>query len=326
MKSQSSNTKNIEDLFKSYALSKKECGSELIRFEGVNEKDVYNCSVPFIYEKNKYIWGRVESRSEWATSITLLFKQREDGVFERSYLVEALPIEDPFFEKIHGVYVLGGVHAVKVQGKIKTYRTYFYKGATPFSLKYFTTGPDYMKDIRLVQLPENKIGVFSRPRNDEIKNKYGSESQIGFTIINSLDELTPSVIEEASYIDGIFSQNEWGGVNQAFYIGGSLIGIIGHQCYNHYENDLEYPTYINMSYVYDFDKNVILDKKIIGTRSDYPMTESKLKTLSRCSFTSGLYALGSGKYELYSGLSDVAQGKLIIDSPFKDFGEIKFIY
>ena len=93
---------------------------------------------------------------------------------------------------------------------------YFYRGTKVDDLCYFTTGPDYMKDIRLVELGDGRIGVFSRPRNEEILKKHGSESMIGFSIINSLDELTADIIENAPLIDSLFEDGEWGGCNQAY--------------------------------------------------------------------------------------------------------------
>lgn len=94
------------------------------------------------------------------------------------------------------------------QGRLDTYYGYFYKGSDLHDLLYFTTGPDYMNDIRLVQLHGNKIGVFSRPRNEEVRRLYGSESLIGFTVIDSLDELSAKVIENAPFIAGLFQKDE----------------------------------------------------------------------------------------------------------------------
>lgn len=44
------------------------------------------------------------------------------------------------------------------------YRTVFYHGYDFSSLRKFAEGPDMMKDIRLVQLANGKLGVFTRPQ------------------------------------------------------------------------------------------------------------------------------------------------------------------
>lgn len=310
------NVKPIEELISNYETSKIIYKKGLLEFD-VDGYDVYNCSLPFEFEGKIYVWGRVEKREDWATSLTMLFEKSDGGKFVRKAGVEALPIEDPFIVKIHDEYVLGGSHVVKEKGLIKTYYMYFYRGKSPFSLKYFTTGPDYMKDIRLVELEDGRIGLFSRPRCQAIIDEYGTESQIGFTIVNSLDEIDAEVIENAEYIPGIFAPKEWGGINQAISFGDGQIGLIGHQCYNLYQDDLEYPVYVNTAIVYDYINKRISEKKVIGVREDYPPTESKLKTLCKCAFTTGILLKTDNRVELYSGLSDVGEGMIEIPNPFK---------
>ena len=312
----------IEELITEYIRTRKVYNRDLFKFD-ISDFDVYNCSVPFEYDGKTYVWGRVEKREEWATSLTMLFEKRSDGIFERAKGVEALPLEDPFMVKIKGEYVLGGSHVVKERGLIKTY-VYFYRGKSPFSLKYFTTGPDYMKDIRLVELDDGRIGVFSRPRCQEIMDKYGTESQIGFTMIDSLDDLTAEVIENAEYIPEVFAPKEWGGVNQAINLGGGNIGVIGHQCYNLYKDGKEYPVYVNTSFVYDSKTHSIINKKVIGVREDYPDTCSKVPTLCHCAFTSGIEILSKEKVKLYSGLSDVGQGYIEINNPFGNINNFAY--
>ena len=55
--------------------------SSLIRFIGVDGFDVYNCSVPFIYNGKKHIYGRVEKREEWANSHVRLFVETGKNEF-----------------------------------------------------------------------------------------------------------------------------------------------------------------------------------------------------------------------------------------------------
>lgn len=42
--------------------------SVILTFHGVEGYDVYNTSIPFSWEGNEYLFGRVERRSEWARS------------------------------------------------------------------------------------------------------------------------------------------------------------------------------------------------------------------------------------------------------------------
>lgn len=190
-------------------------------------------------------------------------------------------------------------------------------------LRYFTTGPDYMKDIRLVQLEDGRIGVFSRPRNQEILAKFGSESQVGFTVIGSLDELTAEVIAQAPYIPGLFGPGEWGGGNQAYLLEDGRIGVIGHQSYNTLDAaGVKHQTYLNIAFVFDRQPHEVVEKKIIGTRSSYPAGPAKLPHLADVAFTSGIMMRPDGKADLYSGLGDAEVGRVAIDYPFMGHGRI----
>ena len=291
--------------------------SSVLSFQGVEGFDVYNCSIPFVWEGKEYIYGRVEKREEWARSWVRLFEKTEKDEYSlvRDHMIYQL--EDPYISIIKGEMVLGGTHVRKRSSKIDTYYGYFYRGSDLNDLDYFTTGPDYMKDIRLVELDNGKIGVFSRPRNDEIKRKYGTGSMIGFAIINTLDELTDEVIEAAAPIDGIFAKDEWGGCNQAYLLENGNIGVIGHQCYTQSMEDGEdLSVYVNISFEFDPQTFEVKDRKIIGTRSCYPEGPSKVPSLIDCTFTSGIYMRNDGKADLYGGMSDTMEGRITIDYPF----------
>ena len=305
----------IQELRQRYELNRKPKEPELLLFEGVNGRDVYNCSVPFEEEGKTYILGRVERRNEWTNSIVLLFEKHPDGKWYRVDSFDALPLEDPFCVRINGETVVGGTHVVKERGTLKTYYTYFYRGRSIFDLRYFTTGPDYMKDIRLVQLPSERVGVFSRPRSEEILRTYGCESQVGFTVLDSLNELDSHTIDSAQYIGGLFAKDEWGGINQALYLGGGLVGGIGHQCYKESCDPEAKMVYLNTAYVFDIRKHSLVQKKVIGQRADYPRAASKAPALADCAFTSGI-VVESGRYALYSGLGDTSEGKIVIGDPF----------
>ena len=304
---------NILDLRNEYREKKKVYASEKLEFSGVGGRDVYNCSVPFEFDGKTYIFGRVERREEWASSTTHLFCKNEENVWQKVISFDPLPLEDPYVVKIHDEYVVAGTHVVKEKGTVKTYCCYFYRGKDLFSLRYWTTGPDYMKDIRLAELQNGKVCVFSRPRNEDILKEYGCESQVGAILIDSLDELCADVICKANYIKGMFNEGEWGGLNQAFVLEKELVGAIGHQCYT---NDKNCAVYVNTAYVIDLSKNKVVLKKVIGEREDYPKSASKITQLSDCAFTSGLVYRPDGKADLYSGLSDVGEGKIVIDDPF----------
>lgn len=297
--------------------------SAKLKFIGVEGYDVYNSSIPFDWKGKSYIFGRIERRSEWARSWVRLFEK--SGKDEWTLVPDSMiyQLEDPYVSIIGENLVLGGTHVRYKMSAIDTYFGYFYKGTDINDLYYFTTGPDKMKDIRLVQMSDGKIGVFSRPRNEEIFKKFGCESQIGFTVINNLDELTASVIENAPYITGLFDSEEWGGCNQAYYLESGFIGVIGHKCYkNTDEEGGLVQTYMNFSFVLDPTKHEVLDSKLIGTRTCYPEGPAKMPDLVDCAFTAGIVMRADGKVALYSGIGDCEVGRIVIDYPFEGYGKI----
>lgn len=291
--------------------------SRKLTFHGVEDFDVYNCSVPFEWDGRTYMYGRVEYRAEWARSWVRLFEKtgEDDYTLVPDHMIYQL--EDPFISIVQGELVLGGTHVRKRSGEIDTYYGYFYRGRDINNLNYFTTGPDYMKDIRLVDLKDSRIGVFSRPRNEEIEKKYGSAAMIGFAVINSLDELTDDVILNARPIEGIFDKGEWGGCNQPILLENGRIGIIGHQSFTEEDvNGVGLAVYVNTAFEFDPETFEVTHNRIIATRSCYPDGPAKKPELIDCTFTSGIVMREDGRADLYGGMGDVEEGRIVIDYPF----------
>lgn len=292
--------------------------SAKLQFTGVEGYTVYNCSIPFRFEGKEYIFGRVEKFDEWANSHVRLFVKTGKDQFAVVEDHMIYQLEDPYVAEIQGELTMGGTHVQKVSGEIFHVFGYFFRGKDLNSLIYFTTGPQNMKDIRLVDLKDGRIGVFSRPRGEHIRAQFGSESMIGFTVIKSLEELTPDVIENAVPISGIFEKDEWGGCNQAYLLENGRIGVIGHQSFSQPAEDREttLAVYLNVAFEFDPETFEVFNKKVIGTRCCYPACTPKLPNLADCAFTSGIVPLADGKADLYSGIGDSAEGRITIDYPF----------
>lgn len=294
----------------------------LLTFHGVEGYDVYNCSIPFSWQGERYIYGRVERRAEWARSWVRLF--RETGQDDYTLVADSMiyQLEDPYIAFLGGELVLGGTHVRNRGGKLDTYFGYFYKGTDLEDLYYYTTGPEYMKDIRLVPLKRG-IGVFSRPRGEDILKRYGSESIIGFTVIDDLSQLTAEVIQNAPIVDGLFDDGEWGGCNQCYPLDNGLIGVTGHKSYRAPNaRGVEQSVYTCISFVMDPADNRVLDQRLIAARSSFPSAPFKKDDLEDCAFTSGLVLRPDGRADLYSGLGDTCEGRTVIDNPFATFGKI----
>lgn len=314
------NLKEEREIFDKESKNGKISESVKVKFLGVDGFDVYNPSIPFMHGGKRYIYGRAEKRDEWARSWVRLFEEtaRDEFTLVKDSMIYQL--EDPYIADIQGEIILGGTRVTKERGQVKTYCGCFYRGNDLDNMYYFTTGPDYMKDIRLVDMKNGKIGVFSRHRSDGILKKYGCESMIGFDMIDDINELTAENIEKAPLVPNIFADFEWGGCNQCYMLSSGKIGIIGHKCYNDKESGNS--VYLNVAYIFDPERREMIDTKIIATRKSYPSGAAKRPNLEDCAFPGGIVMREDKKADLYSGIGDCEVGRVTVPYPFEGFGDI----
>lgn len=286
-----------------------------LTFKGVDGYDVYNCSVPFSFDGTRHIFGRVERRNEWVNSYVRVFA--ETGHDEWTLVPDSMiwQLEDPYISKVHGKIVFGGTRVTKNRGKCCDYFSDFYFG--PWGdLLYYTSGPKRMKDIRLVELADGKIGIFSH-------HKSNHECLTGFAVINKLEELSAEVIDSAVPIDHTAFGDAWGGVNQAYLLTTGKIGCISHHGYiADDENNEMLNVYCITSFVYEPSTNNVYSYKILGTKNCFPESEPKVPRLADCAFVSGITMRQDGKCDLYSGVGDTEEGRMVIDYPFEGHGAL----
>ena len=191
---------------------------------------------------------------------------------------------------------------------------------SPFHLEKLTSGPKQMKDIRIVQLPDGKIAVASRPQGASME-KYGCIAKIGFTVVDSLNDLTAEAIENAPYLEKLFCDDEWGGANQLMVLKNGKIGVIGHKAYRTYEADGQRLHYYGIAFAVDPQTRRVTQNTMIISGDCFPTVEGKRKDLTDITFTAGIRRLGGGKAEVYTGLNDTHVGYAVIPDPFDRYEE-----
>ena len=220
-----------------------------------------------------------------------------------------LKLQDPFYIKINGELLIGGVEVFKhpeVEGALM-WRTIFYRGKDITSLKRFFVGPDGMKDLRLVQLSDGKIGVLTRPQGEK-----GGRGKIGFTIVNTLEDLSINIIEEAPLIDNLFKEEEWGGANEVRVLNETTLGILGHvACFDNKGQR----HYYSMTFKLNINSLEIKEQKLIAIRNDFKQGKAKRPDLEDVVFSGGL-VVDENKAVLYAGISDSQAQYIVIDNPF----------
>ncbi|MFJ5762290.1 DUF1861 family protein [Neobacillus sp. NPDC093182] len=305
------NVKTCEQLLEEFNSNAQPANAERIVFTGIGEKDVYNICAPFEDEGELVIAGRVESRDSEHSHV--YFFVERNGKWVPRENAPVLELQDPFFTRIAGELIVGGVqifpHPINA-GQLG-WRTVFYKGQSIAGLQEFAKGPDGMKDLRLVELKDGSIGVLTRPQGEK-----GGRGKIGWTRISSLAELTLDVINEAPLLEDQFIDEQWGGANEPHLLANGLVGVLGHMAsFDEEGNRHYYP----MVFALDPETGGISDMKLIATRSNFLPGPSKRPDLEDVVFSGGLVRRPDGSADIYAGISDAEAQKITIVDPFLQY-------
>lgn len=282
--------------------------AEKLVFEGVGEKDVYNITAPFIIQNERVIAGRVESRDSETSEIHFFVQREGKWVPKKEAMV--LHLQDPFFTFVDGEIVIGGVQTFPHPDnpEMLKWRTVFYKGTTLLNLKQFFAGPDGMKDLRLVQLQDGRIGVFTRPQGLK-----GGRGKIGYTSVDKLENLSVEIIEDAPLFTDQFIDEEWGGCNEIHVLKDGTLGVLGHiACFDEEGNR----HYYSMTFCMNAETGEKSDFKLLAVRDDFLPSEAKRSDLVDVVFSGGLVRHSNRTATLYAGISDAAAQCVMIPDPF----------
>jgi len=287
---------------------------------GASRVDVYNPSVPFEFEGEEYIAGRVESSGKQFehSTLTVFFRREADRYIPLAKPV--FPIQDPNITWIGEDLVLSGVSVFPLGPGQADYRQVFYKGKDLKHLEKFLEGPLKMKGIRLVRQADGKLGVYTRPQG-----KKGGLGQIGYTEVDSLDKLTEKAIDDAGLLSTRFPNGEWGGVNQVIGLPDGRHLCIGHRAF--WGGD-ERPSvwrvfnrkrerhYFPWAFIHDPKTGEVADLGILGERANFPPCPAKDYDLADVLYTAGIVDSDKpGKVKLIVGISDTQAGVMEINDP-----------
>src|ERR1022692_2320739 len=168
-----------------------------LTFSGIGQRDVYNIAAPFEVDGRQVIAGRVENRDVEHSEI--VFFAAASGTWQPVPSAATFPgLQDPCIASVGGEIVLGGVRfPVAVADGSLGWRMEFYRGSSLNHLKLFLVGPDKMKDIRLVELADEQIGVLTRPQGAK-----GGRGKIGFLTVPSLQAILRRRFKKLPYSRG----------------------------------------------------------------------------------------------------------------------------
>ena len=306
----------IQQQIAEFRMTRSCASGEILRFEGVGDRDVYNPSVPFTLDGMTIIAGRVESRGDEFSNV--MFFTESDGFWSPIEDAPVLNLQDPFVTFAGDELILGGVY-VEWEGKIAHWSTSFYRGHSIYDLKPFAHGPAQMKDVRLLQLRNGRVAIFSRPQGEPMQKRFGCIAKIGFTLVDSLEAVTAEAIEQAPLLFDHFLPDEWGGCNQLFELPNGLIGAIGHKSWGEMIDGVHVLHYYSMAFALYPATHRMTPTKIIGSRDCFPAGPSKAPRLADVTFTAGIVRHTGGTATLYTGLNDCQIGKIDIPDPLLEY-------
>lgn len=296
------------ELLEAFSPSRPSTGAERIVFRGVEPKDAYNITAPFEDEGEAVIAARVELRSEELAEV--VFFVRRGDVWVPRENTRTFRLQDPFFTRIGGELVFGGVEVYTDDaGSITSWRTRFYKGPNIAGLTAFAAGPLNMKDIRLVELADGRVGVFTRPHG-----LPDARARIGYTEVASLEALNETVIDEAALFCDQFLRDEWGGANEVHRLKNGHLGVLGHISYK----DSQGVHYHAMSFIFDPATRMKSAIRILADRRSFPEGPAKRVDLGDVVFSGGLVRTGDGTAWLYAGVSDAQACRVQVPDPFSE--------
>lgn len=283
--------------------------SGLIHFSGVGDQDVYNISAPFQVQGKSVIAGRIEPRDTEHSRIGF-FSEQASGQWT---LIEGVPdlngLQDPCITRFDGDLIVGGVRfPIPTAAGHPTWAMEFYRGTSLDTLERFFIGPLAMKDIRLLQLVDGRLGVLTRPQGAK-----GGRGKIGFCIVESPEALSIDLVESAPLLPEMISRDEWVGANEAHLLPDGRVGVLGHIAYMSPDG---HRNYFPMAFELDPTSGRWQKLQIIAERSAFPPGPAKREDLANVVFSGGLVRDGRGSATLYGGLSDAAAGFLSIKDPF----------
>lgn len=309
--------RSLAELLEEYRDSKRPLegpgAARRLSFEGVGGCDVYNVTAPFSWDSGTYLLGRVEPRDTEHSCLFLFEYEEPKSRWIPSTRISPMEsLQDPCFTFIDGDLVFGGVRfPVPLTSGELGWRTEFHRLNRQGEVTPLFLGPEKMKDIRLKQLRDGRIAVFTRPQG-----AIGGRGRIGFTIVDSLADVNAEIMEAAPLFPDQHPDEEWSGANEIHLLQGGLLGVLGHVA----RFDGPYKRqYFSMVFAVDPETRETGPMRIIAERKDFPAGPAKRPDLEDVIFSGGLVRGPDGRATLYAGLSDAAAASLEIPDPFLEW-------
>lgn len=296
---------DVDEMLRRYRSTHRLPVGRLVRLNGLSGHDGYNPSGPITSPSGACTYVRVEPRHEDLESWSMAFRHVGPDEWVLDDSLPKFRLEDPFTNVIHGTVVIGGVRIVgRVHDEVM-WETVFFRGTSLDDLQEFARSPLCMKDVRLVELPGGRVGVFTRPRG-----AAGGLGRIGYTEVESLDDLTTEAMLYAPLLPTQPVPEQWWGVNAVYALDDRHLGVLAHIA----KWDGGHRHYYPIAFVFDrIERAIVREPQIIAERSCFPEYPARRDDLVDVIFPAWL---DRDEGTLIAGLSDAAIGVIAVGDPF----------
>jgi hypothetical protein len=296
---------DVDQLLREYCAKPKPGPGVVVNLAGIPDMDGYNPSRAIPHAGATYHYVRVEPRDEEFTSWAVPFLRHGDTSWEVDHMLPRLHLQDPFTTTVHGQLVVGGVRILGVRNGQVEFETPLYSGDSPDTLCEFARGPVGMKDIRLLELTDGAVGIFTRPLGG-----FAGRGCIGYTEVPELADISTEVMADAPLLPVQPIAEHWWGANDVYALPENRIGVLGHIA----KREGEVRHYYPITLVLDRATRQVVDgPTIVCDRTCFPVHEPKRRWLEDVIFPAGL---DRKRGLLFGGLSDSAIGVIEIGDPF----------
>lgn len=296
---------DVDVLLEAYHATPKPGPGTLVTLVGLSGRDGYNPSNPVPDGAHPFTYVRVEPRDDEFDSWSIPFRQLAVDRWEMDARLPRLRLQDPCVAVVNGTIVVGGVRIVDPTPGHVLWETVFFRGASLHTLDEFACSPLLMKDIRLIDLGEGTIGIFTRPLGGT-----AGRGQIGYTEVAGLDGLTTAAMADAPMLDTQPIAEHWWGANAVYRLDEDHLGVLAHIA--KFEGTIRH--YYPIAFVFDRRRRrIVREPRIIADRSCFPPYEAKRVDLENVIFPAWI---DRRRGVLCGGLSDTAIGVVAIEDPF----------
>lgn len=199
---------------------------------------VYNVSREVTVDGKRIVLGRTERVDNQFSSKVIPFtfeeatgKWRADSnISNLNQLTAGKIMQDPQITHVNGEWAVNCIEVVLDDANNPEagchYWTNIYSGQRLDNLALLAQSPQKMKCVRLVELENGQVGVFTRPQSDS--PEQGGLGKIGFCVVDNLGDVDATVMKEAPLIHDLFQDHEWGGVNDVRLMPNGKLLALGH--------------------------------------------------------------------------------------------------